>query len=450
LPATGSHHTHDSVEFFLNERFLNPDGEPWPPNTGIADKGGQYRVGVRGERSGDPGVAVDLFEALDKSDAWVEPGRVNAINPHNGQEVSVQVYHVIFQAPWRFTSREQIVDGMHVGIELQINACAGNGDRDGVVVWNNVAHSNYQRVESFGVGILDFDGKNLPANAEFPVITAQPVSRVYTLGDTVVLTVSATTTDGGTLSYEWFRSDTLTGDGISVGTGAVITPVFTTEGDFYFYAIVTNTVEDAQRSVKSNVAKISVYDGQISELLTLTNGAYAIYQFILPAGATWADYKEISAEYKVDADNLAKGQRFRLMGNYAGTIFSLSGGKRVAGLSNFNAPYIMHNRSGWAAMGNPTADTWFTVTYNIDGTGAGIDFNPSLARPTPTAVGPFYFGLGITGDAQTTSISQEIRNITLVSINGDKCVISYGSGFAEQAFVAWGAADGERELKITP
>jgi hypothetical protein len=82
-------------------------------------------------------------------------------------------------------------------------------------------------------------------NAERPTITTQPVNANYSIGATVTpLTVAATVSDGGTLSYQWYSNTANVSAGGTVINGAKstsYTPPATTMGTIYYYAMVTNT-----------------------------------------------------------------------------------------------------------------------------------------------------------------------------------------------------------------
>ncbi|MDR2638653.1 MAG: hypothetical protein LBC09_02300, partial [Helicobacteraceae bacterium] len=112
-------------------------------------------------------------------------------------------------------------------------------------------------------------GRTTTTNAQAPVITSQPKSANYIFGsgDPVApLTVSATSPDGGTLSYQWYFNDTDSNSGgtaISGGaTAASYTPPTDTIGTIYYYVIVTNTNNSVNgnktESVASNTARIEV------------------------------------------------------------------------------------------------------------------------------------------------------------------------------------------------
>jgi O-glycosyl hydrolase len=96
---------------------------------------------------------------------------------------------------------------------------------------------------SFGVG-----GEG---DAQYPVIISQPSGGTYYSGTTVTLdpiSVIAEVSDGGTLSYQWYKSEEDENDGGEIIAGATLaayTPQITAVGTYYFYVVVTNTNPDA-------------------------------------------------------------------------------------------------------------------------------------------------------------------------------------------------------------
>jgi hypothetical protein len=82
-----------------------------------------------------------------------------------------------------------------------------------------------------------------PVNAQAPVISVQPQSAAYTVGETAAaLSVTAASPDGGTLSYQWHSA-------VSGGSWAAIegaaevsyTPSTAAEGAVSYYVRITNT-----------------------------------------------------------------------------------------------------------------------------------------------------------------------------------------------------------------
>jgi uncharacterized repeat protein (TIGR02543 family) len=98
-------------------------------------------------------------------------------------------------------------------------------------------------------------------SAQRPVISAQPQDAAYNLGDTpTALSVTATSPDGGELSFRWYSrvgSDTAL---IAGAEGPSYTPPTGTAGIVYYFALVINTndaIEDGvPGSLRSREAKV--------------------------------------------------------------------------------------------------------------------------------------------------------------------------------------------------
>jgi hypothetical protein len=81
-------------------------------------------------------------------------------------------------------------------------------------------------------------------DAQAPNITAHPRSASYIQGDeAAALSVAASVSDGGILSYQWYRNTTnRNSGGITVGTNrASYTPPTATASTSYYYVVVTNS-----------------------------------------------------------------------------------------------------------------------------------------------------------------------------------------------------------------
>ena len=96
-------------------------------------------------------------------------------------------------------------------------------------------------------------------NAQVPSITSQPESKNYTVGESAsALSVSASVSDGGTLSYQWYKDNSA----ISNATTLSYTPDVSTAGSATYYCVVTNTNNSVNgtktASVTSGTATITV------------------------------------------------------------------------------------------------------------------------------------------------------------------------------------------------
>ena len=121
-------------------------------------------------------------------------------------------------------------------------------------------------------GCPDLDGGAPPpsqtTDAQTPVISQHPADRIYNPGDIPsALTVSASVTDSGTLSYRWYRADTEEGAGGEVDADDdSYTPEIPASVDddehTWYWAVVTNTNNSVNggktAQITSNKAKITV------------------------------------------------------------------------------------------------------------------------------------------------------------------------------------------------
>lgn len=427
-PATANQHLYDSVELFINENVA-------VKNMGYASQGGQYRLGALDEVSGDPTAAVTAFNALNKHTAWITD---------NG-------YAVIFQAPWRFKDTYPIADGKSIGFELQINAGNGSGSRNGVMVWNNIAHTNYQNVSDYGEAELDADGHSFVTNAQTPTITTQPASVQYDISGgqaAPTLSVTASVTDGGTLTYQWYsntENSTTNATAIDEADDPSYSPPVDTVGEKFYFVTITNTNNGVDgekvKTVTSAIAKVEVVDyagAELVDLVTLVNGGVVAYEFVLPEGDTWGDYTKITADYLVDADNFSKSYNsYRIYGPYPRELFAEQSNHYLVNFNdNTNAPYIFHQDSNnTPASFGGTEGAWFTVTVEFDSTNPNASFSHA---PSATDTGPFYFGLGMKPqNGDNTGVTFYVKNVTLSNADGSKKVVSTGSGFDLPAFIGY-------------
>jgi hypothetical protein len=84
-------------------------------------------------------------------------------------------------------------------------------------------------------------------HAAKPTITAHPQSANYDQNATATaLSVTANSSDGGTLSFEWYRNTVhSTIGGTSAGTGPTYTPSTATVDTAFYYVVITNTNNNA-------------------------------------------------------------------------------------------------------------------------------------------------------------------------------------------------------------
>ncbi len=102
-------------------------------------------------------------------------------------------------------------------------------------------------------------------NATAPVFTVHPSGNTYECGASALLAVTAQSTDGGALSYQWYKNTVNSTTGGIAINGAVASgyaPVTTTPGTTYYYCVITNTNNHVNgtktASVVSAVAAVTV------------------------------------------------------------------------------------------------------------------------------------------------------------------------------------------------
>ena len=113
---------------------------------------------------------------------------------------------------------------------------------------------------------------NIYATAAAPTIDKQPTALSWTYGDTTTkeLSVSASVSDGGTLSYQWYLNTADSTTGGTEVTGAtrkeytVPGGTETDAGTYYYYCVVTNTENGATAAETSNTAAVTVRAADIT------------------------------------------------------------------------------------------------------------------------------------------------------------------------------------------
>ena len=104
-------------------------------------------------------------------------------------------------------------------------------------------------------------------NAQTPNITIQPVGGSIAFGGSYTLSVMANVTDGGTLSYRWYRNtaaNNTSGTFITGATSASYNPPTSTAGIFYYFVEITNTISNngdggsKTTTVRSNTVTLTV------------------------------------------------------------------------------------------------------------------------------------------------------------------------------------------------
>jgi hypothetical protein len=129
---------------------------------------------------------------------------------------------------------------------------------------------------SLFISCIDAGGNNDPVNAQQPSITVQPIGGNWnvTTDATFHLAVTASVTDGGTLSYQWYSNTANTASGgTAIGTNSKDIHLnkndYDVDKDYYFYVVVTNTNNNADGNKTatrtSSVVKVEVRTTGVTE-----------------------------------------------------------------------------------------------------------------------------------------------------------------------------------------
>ncbi|MDR1975660.1 MAG: immunoglobulin domain-containing protein [Campylobacteraceae bacterium] len=108
--------------------------------------------------------------------------------------------------------------------------------------------------------------------AQTPSITVQPKSKIAKAGTQSTLKVSATVSDGGVLTYQWYKNDRASNEGgtlINDQISDTLTfTVPTTGAEAYYYVVVTNVNSEASgvTDAKSDVAVITIVNYDVSDI----------------------------------------------------------------------------------------------------------------------------------------------------------------------------------------
>jgi O-glycosyl hydrolase len=184
-----------------------------------------------------------------------------------------------------------------------------------VVVTNTDYNATERRVSSVASSPVLVKVSRNP-DAAVPEITSQPSSEIYFIGNPVIpLTVTAESTDGGTLSYQWYSNTTSSNkDGTAVQGATTSTynpPISTsTAGQkYYYYVIVTNTNKYAVNPTSTTISKMAELvvlspstDASKNPNATITIDLNEKYQFVRGFGGqdvVWSNFPDYTmADYE--------------------------------------------------------------------------------------------------------------------------------------------------------
>jgi alpha-tubulin suppressor-like RCC1 family protein len=128
-----------------------------------------------------------------------------------------------------------------------------------VVVKNTLISATGSTVETTTSNIVSITIVS-PTTASSPVISGQVTGSNAMLGYSALLFVSASVTDGGNLTYQWYMNTTASttgGTAISGEVDSIYIAPGNVIGTFYYYAVVTNTIGSSSASVTSDLITVN-------------------------------------------------------------------------------------------------------------------------------------------------------------------------------------------------
>jgi len=184
--------------------------------------------------------------------------------------------------------------------------------------------SNYPSVDS------NVETKTTPISAAEPVISVHPQSGFHNTNAT--LTVTANSTDGGALSYQWYKNISNSNSGGTAISGATNSSyTLTLSGNYY--VVVTNTIANngdggtKTAQTPSNVAAVNVETDT------------AIWAKSVSAGSDWSHFK---------ATTVDSSGNIYAVGSVGSGSFTFGSGVSVAGSGTVLVKYDSNGTALWA------------------------------------------------------------------------------------------------------
>jgi len=148
---------------------------------------------------------------------------------------------------------------------------------------------------------------NDPNNAEYPNITALSGGGYY-IGPTatITLTIAASVTDGGDLTYQWFSSEGFAiadGTPLSGQTSTTLTQANKSAGTYNYYVEITNTNASAgSRQISTIASPFTV--NVVTPNATVTVNTAQKFQFVRGFGGMYTPWDNTPQEYVRDFERM--------------------------------------------------------------------------------------------------------------------------------------------------
>ncbi len=257
-----------------------------------------------------------------------------------------------------------------------------------------------------------------PAGATIPTIDSQPQDVICNVGDSKTISVTASSSDGGTLLYQWYSNtiDSNTGGTEIIGaTNASYTVPTSTADTYYLYCIVTNT---------NNIATTNKIAMAISDVATVTINSIKYYTvtFNSEGGSAVAQITDVLYGAKITKPT-----------DPAKTGYSFAGWYKDSGLTtiwDFETDTIPANNITLYAKWIPAQDS-ITMVASSNSVKTSDSFNQvfTLNINNDTVIGEVYRSdISLSGVFSSLSLAEVNNNETTVTAEVYGNLSSVGTG----------------------
>jgi len=267
-------------------------------------------------------------------------------------------------------------------------------------------------------------------SAQMPNITAHPLSKNYLPNAALIdtLSVTANVTDGGTLTYQWFRNTSNSNSGGTEITGETSSfyqpPTSSIDPSiFYYYVVVTNTITDNGDGGNKTASRVSNVAVITFSTIPIINAEIPVIN-TQPTGATYA-HNATAAPLFVAVAPVTDGGTFSYQW-FRNNTPSNTGGTSVGTGTTFTPPtdtigtlyyYVVVTNTNTSVNGSQTA----TETSNT----AAVVVNAAGPQPVSITMATIPGGDLIRSGSGTITLSTFRMSIHQVTQDQYEAVMGY-------------------------
>jgi len=286
-------------------------------------------------------------------------------------------------------------------------------------------------------------------NAQLPIITTQPQDSTVSLNEIIVLLVAARVTDGGTLSFQWYRNTVnrnTSGTRIEGATSAEFTPPTTNVGMFYYYVVITNTnnAVDGSRTatVRSRAVAVTVQEAG-AEPAPAPTLAPVPMPFVDVASAAWY-YPFVRTVWENQLFFGTAPDTFSPQGNMTRAMF-------VQVLAHLEGVDLSTYRTQHGRFGDTSQDAWYFAAVQWaaeQGLAHGVGDNnfapirPITREEMAVMLNNYVINRSVVLPQGVAILFTDQDNISYWAVNGVRAIQTAGiiSGYPDGSFLPQGTA----------